>query len=133
MSWVGAVAVDGAYDVVGVEVEIEGVGDEADYPETDEEGDEAEGLSGPGQADEPGEGGVEHALAGEGPGDGVPEGGDRRAPALEDERGEDESLPELGVRACVPLFLHHADGDEQDEEIDGIQARDAGQPELALG
>ncbi len=58
---------------------------------------------------------VEDALAGEGPGDGVPEGGDRWAPTLEDERGEDDSLPELGVGARVPLVLHHAEGDEEDE------------------
>ena len=36
----GAVAVDGADDVVGVEVEIERVGDEADDPEGDEEDDQ---------------------------------------------------------------------------------------------
>ena len=109
----GAVAVNGADDVVGVEVEVEGVGDEADDPEGDEEEDQGQGSFGPGQADEPGEGGVEDAFAGEGPGDRVPEGGDRRAPTLKDERSEDDSLPELGVRAGGPLVLDHADGDDR--------------------
>ena len=53
-------------------------------------------------------------------------------PTLEDERGEDDSLPELGVGARVPLVLHHAEGDEEDEEIDGIETGEAGEPELAL-
>ena len=44
----GAVAVDGADDVVGVQVEIEGVGDEADDPEANEETDQMLGLFGPG-------------------------------------------------------------------------------------
>ena len=128
----GTVAVDGADDVVGVQVEIERVGDEADGPEGDEENDEVDGLFGPGQADEPGEGRIENTLTGEGPGDGVPEGGEGRAPTLEDERGEDDSLPELGVRASHPFVLHHADGDEEDEEINGIEAGDAGEPELTF-
>ena len=98
----------------------------------DEECDQAHGLFGPGQADEPREGGVEDAFAGERPGDGVPEGGDGWAPALEDEWGEDDSLPELGVGAGVPLVLQHADGDDEDEEIDGIETGEAGEPELAL-
>ncbi len=129
----GAVAIDGADDVVGVQVEIERVGDEADDPESDEQSDQAQRLRGPGEADEPGEGGVEDAFAGERPGYGVPEGGDGWAPALEDEWGEDDSLPELGVGASVPLVLQHGDGDDEDEEIDGIETREAGEPELALG
>jgi hypothetical protein len=44
----GAVAINGADYVVGVEVEIEGVGDEADDPEANEEGDQVEGPFGPG-------------------------------------------------------------------------------------
>jgi hypothetical protein len=32
----------------------------------------------------------------------------------------------------VPLVLDHAEGDEQHEEVDGIEAREAGQPELTL-
>ena len=40
----GAVAVNGADDVVWVEVEIEGVGDEADDPETDQEEDQVAGV-----------------------------------------------------------------------------------------
>ena len=55
------------------------------------------------QADEPGEGEVEQRLAGEGPGDGVPEGGEHRAPALEQERGEDDAGEELAVGVGVPL------------------------------
>jgi len=87
---------------------------------------------GPGKADEPGEGGIEDALAGEGPGDGVPEGGDGGTPTLKNERGEDHSLPKLGVGAGVPLVLHHAEGDEENEEIDGVETREACEPELAL-
>jgi hypothetical protein len=128
----GTVAVNGADYVVGVEVEVERVGDEANDPETDQEEDQVEGSSGPGQADEPGEGGVEDTFAGEGPGDCVPEGGDRRAPTLKDERSEDDSLPELGVRAGVPLVLHHAEGDDEYEQIDGIETGEAGEPELTL-
>ena len=87
---------------------------------------------GPRKADEPGEGGIEDALAGEGPGDGVPKSGDRGAPTLEDERSEDEALPELGVGAGVPLVQNHAEGDDEDEEVDGIETREAGEPEVAL-
>ena len=73
----GAVAVDGADDVVGVQVEIEGVGDEADDPEGDEEKRRvAAGFLGQGRRMSQGKASVEDALAGEGPGDGVPEGGD---------------------------------------------------------
>ena len=71
----------------------------------DEEQDQVQRSFGPRQADQPREGQVEDALAGEGPGDGVPEGGDRGAPTLEDERGEDDSLPELGVGPGVPFVL----------------------------
>ncbi len=87
---------------------------------------------GPGCADEPGEGGVEDDLAGEGPGDSVPEGGDRWAPALKDQWSEDHSLPEFEVGAGVPLFLNHAERDDQDQEIDGVKTREAGQPKLPL-
>ena len=44
----GAVAVNGADDVVGVEIEIEGVGDEANNPEADQEEDQVAGSFGPG-------------------------------------------------------------------------------------
>jgi hypothetical protein len=128
----GAIAIDGADDVIGVQVEIEGVGDETDDPEGDEESDQTLRRFGPGQADEPGEGEVENALAGEGPGYGVPEGGDGGAPTLKNKRGEDDSLPELAVGAGVPLVLEHADREDEDEEIDGIEARETGEPELAL-
>jgi hypothetical protein len=43
----GAVAIDWADDVVGVQVEIEGVGDEADDPEADEEEHQVQGPFGP--------------------------------------------------------------------------------------
>ena len=128
----GAVAVDGADDVVGVQVEIKGMGNEADDPKGDEEKNELDGFFGPGQADEPREGDIEDAFAGECPGDGVPEGGDRRAPTLEDQRREDDSLPELGVGARMPLILHHADGEHEDEKVDRVKTREAGEPELAL-
>ena len=51
---------------------------------------------------------------------------------LKDEGGEDDSLPELEVGAGVPLVLHHAEGDEEHEEVDGVEAGEAGEPELAL-
>jgi hypothetical protein len=44
----GAVAVDGADYVVGVEVEVKGVGDEADNPEANEESDQLQRAFGPG-------------------------------------------------------------------------------------
>ncbi len=44
----GAVAVDGADDVVWVQIEIERVGDETDDPEGEKEKDELSGLLGPG-------------------------------------------------------------------------------------
>ncbi len=90
------------------------------------------GFLGHGSANKPGEGGVEDDLARQSPGDGVPEGGDGGAPTLEDERGKDHSLPELEVGAGVPLVLHHAERDEENEQVDGIKAGEAGQPELAL-
>ncbi len=93
----GAVTIDGNDDVIGVQVEIKGVGDEANDPEGYEEKNELAGLFGPGQADEPRESQIEDALAGEGPGDGVPESGNGRTPTLEDEGGKDDSLPELVV------------------------------------
>ena len=108
------------------------MGDESDDPEAKQEKDELEGLLRPGQTDEPGEGQVEDALAGEGPGDGVPEGGDGGAPTLKYEGSEDDSLPELGVGAGEPLVLDHARRYEQNEEIDGVETGEAGEPELAL-
>ena len=58
--------------------------------------DQAAGRFGPGQANEPGEGEVEGGLAGERPGDGVPEGGERGAPALQQQRRQDDPGEELG-------------------------------------
>jgi hypothetical protein len=43
----GAVAVDGANDVIGVQVEIEGMGYETDDPKGNQEGDQLQGLLGP--------------------------------------------------------------------------------------
>jgi hypothetical protein len=128
----GAVAVDGAGDVVGVEIQVERVRDEADDPEGEKEKDELQGLLRPGQANHPREGEIEDALAGEGPGDGIPEGCDGRAPALQDEGCEDESLPKLGMRAGLPLVLHHPQRDEENEEIDGIETGEAREPELTF-
>jgi hypothetical protein len=63
----GAVSINWAHNVVGVEVEVERVGDEAHRPKSHEKKDQVQGLFGPGQTDEPGEGSVEDTLAGEGP------------------------------------------------------------------
>jgi hypothetical protein len=45
---------------------------------------------------------------------------------------KDDSLPELGVRTGMPLVAHHADGEQENEEIDGIQTGETGEPELTL-
>jgi hypothetical protein len=51
---------------------------------------------------------------------------------LEDKRREDNSPPELGVRACLPLVLNHAERDQENKEIDRIKAGETGEPEVAL-
>ncbi len=33
----------------------------------------------------------------------------------------------------MPLVLHHAEGDDENEQIDGVEAGETGEPELALG
>ena len=71
----GTVTINGADDVVGIEVKIEGVGNEANDPETDQENDEPGGRFRPRETDDPRERGIEKALAGECPGDSVPECG----------------------------------------------------------
>ena len=108
------------------------MGKEADDPERDDQKNQPRWFLWPWEANEPRECRVEDDFTRQGPGDGVPEGGDRGAPPLEDERGENHSLPEFEVGACVPLVLDHAEGDEEHEEVDGVEAGEAGQPELTL-
>ncbi len=118
--------------MVRIGEQVDGVGDEADDPDGEHQRDEARGGFGPGQADEPGKAEVEQQVAGEGPGDGVPEGGEHGAPALEEERGEDDAGEELAVGVGVPLADEHDDGQRQRECVDGVEAGEARAPEVTL-
>ena len=42
------------------------------------------------------------------------------------------SLPEIRVGAGVPFILQHAQGQRENQKIDGIEAGEAGEPELPL-
>ena len=74
---------------------------------------------------------IEERLGAHGPCGRVPEGGERWAPSLQQQRREHHAPGELRVRARVPFLHEHADGDQQGEEIDGIEARQTREPEIA--
>ena len=126
------VAVCGAGEVVGVEDRIGGVGDEADDPDGEKKSDQPGGFGRPWKAHQQREHGVEGDLAGERPGDGVPEGGEVGEPALEKDEREEGALPEIVEIADVPLGTQHFPGADEDEEVDGIEAGKAGDPEFAV-
>ena len=128
----GGVSIGRPGQVVGVEVDVEHVRHEAHTPYRKQKRNEPPGSLRPGQANHPGKGEVERRLAGECPRDGVPEGGKHGAPALQQERGEDQPGQKLAVGACVPFRAKHQERERQGEHVNRVEPREAGPPEVAL-
>jgi hypothetical protein len=51
---------------------------------------------------------------------------------LKEKRGEEEAVPELDVRAGLPFDREQRKGEQEDEEVGGVEAGEAGYPEVAF-
>src|SRR5579871_4584545 len=124
------VASDWLRQMIGVEDEIQRRRQDVDHPETEKQKNQPGGLSRPRQQNQPRECCIEGHLGGERPCNGVPEGSQTWTQPLQQKGSHDKSLPELQWRARSPLQLKHLERDQQRKQVDRVEAREPGQPEL---